>query len=500
MLYHPRDKGMWDSWVLHHDGTFHLYYVQYIERETLWSHIGHATSPDLLRWTEQEPALLAGDEGEWDHGSLGAGTTFEADGKFYMTYCRLGSGRPQQIGIAMSDDLFRWSKHPANPILEPAMGGGIYETDIDAKYDRSPSFRDAFVWYDEEECRFHAVLAARVAQGPVARRGCVGHAVSKDLAAWKVLPPVYAPSMFHDHEVPQLHRIGDRYYLIWASFDIYTNHYQVPSRRFPAGVFYAVSESPYEGFITPVDNLLVGSGNGRWDCVVGSVMHLADESILTYHMINRDAGEYPHEVSFSAPKVLRVTEDGRLAAGYCSRVDGLRRRRLISGIRPEWLHCKRSLEGERWTVSDGVLCAEVDGSFALAAPAGAPDFMLECEVMIEGGYFAGLGMAEVGQPLNQISAGVVLDAREQQAHVLGHYRSFGKTGPVLRPLDSAGFPVRRGRFHHLRVMARQRWTDIFFDDRLMFSLALPWQEKGQFVFLACDGKMRFRNFIVHEIE
>ena len=50
------------------------------------------------------------------------------------------------------------------------------------------------------------------------------------------------------------------------------------------------------------------------------------------------------------------------------------------------------------------------------------------------------------------------------------------------------------------MMVRRPWTDIFFDDCLVFSLALPWPEKGQFVFLACDGIIRFRNFIVYEIE
>ena len=493
MMYYPREKGMWDTWMFHYEGTFHLYYLQTIG-QVGWKQIGHATSTDLLHWEEQEAALLQGKEDDWDAAPLGTGMVFRHNGKFYMTYCAFREGRPQKIGIATSDDLFNWTKHPKNPIIEPAMGGDIYETDPAENFENTVSWRDAFVRFDESDGMFHSFIAARTSCGPYVHRGCVAHAVSKDLINWDVLSPIYAPGKFHDYEIPELHKIDGKYYLISTNLFLYTNHYETPTRCGPSGEFYAVSEKPYEGFCEPADNLLVGNGNYRYDNCSVRVWQLDKEYMLHYQMVG---GPVVDLVSLSAPKKLRTTDDGQLIAGYCSRLDGLKKKELISEIKSEWLASKKFLEGEKWTLSGDTLTAEVDGSFVLPTDVDVGNFLLECELMVEEGFFAGLGVAKKGPRISSIEAGALLDGQSQKVHILG--RSFGKTGPVLKPLDSAGFPLRPGDFHHLRMMVRGPWTDVFFDDRLYFSLALPWPEEGVLVLLACDGKVRFRNLKLHEI-
>ncbi len=50
--------------------------------------IGHATSPDMVHWTEQEPALHAGTGDDWDTAPLGTGMVFPFQGRFRRGCCR----------------------------------------------------------------------------------------------------------------------------------------------------------------------------------------------------------------------------------------------------------------------------------------------------------------------------------------------------------------------------------------------------------------------------
>jgi len=480
--------------MFHYEGTFHLYYLQSIADKG-WKQIGHATSGDLLHWTEQEPALSSSEGDEWDSGSLGTGMTFSHGTKFYMTYCGFKEGMPQKIGLASSDDLFHWEKNPGNPILTPEMGGGIYEKNFSNDNNIPISWRDAFVRHDEKDGNFHALIAARVSKGPYHKRGCVAHAISKDLKTWKVLPPIYSPGKFFDHEVPALYGIDGRHYLLWSSARFYNNHNDPPSRSIASGAFYAVSDKPYEGFQEPEDNMLLGSGKGRFDNYVVQLIQAGKETLLYYQMIGCEEIDL---VSTSAPKVLRVENDKHLVAGYCTRCDKLKKAELCKGIKSEWAQVHNFFEGEKWGIDGDTLFAKVQGSYTLPTDVEVGSFMLEAELMLENGFFAGIGVKGVDSPRNTVNAAAILDARNSSIHVMKS--SWGRPGPILTPVDSAKFPFKKGTFHHLRIMTRRPWTDIFFDDRLYFSLALPWPEKGNVVFLACEGEARFRNLSVHEIE
>jgi len=497
MMYYPREEGMWDTWMFHYEGTFHLFYLQQqpVEAPTT-TRIGHATSPDLLHWTEQQPTVSAGGRGDWDEGLLGTGMVFQHGGKFYMTYCAgFGQGKSQKIGLASSDDLFNWEKHPANPIIKPSQGGGIYEATPSEIFGGAVSCRDAFVTYDEKEKLFHALLTMRLAKGSYARRGCIAHAVSNDLADWKLLPPVYAPGQFVNQEVPERFAFNGKHYLFWAAHQTYGNHYEIPERPYCGGTYYAVSKEPWSGFRAPENNLLVGSGSGRFDNYVGRILEIGDEKILYYQMIG---GSVINLVTAAAPKTLEVGPDGNLIVRYCRRLEGLKKRQLLCGAKSDWLDSKKLSVGESWDVKGDVVSASVDASYILPTDVDVGSFMLECEMMIEDGYFAGVGVSTEEQPFRGVKGGAVLDARRSMVHVIGDTGAV--TGPVLRPLDSAKFSMRKGRFHHLRVMARGSWTDVFFDDNLYFSLALPLPERGRIVLFAGDARARFSKLLVHEIE
>src|SRR5215831_9606788 len=121
------DKWVWDFWLARDGGDHHIFYLQAprtLERPSLRHHhasIGHAVSRDLRSWEILPDALHPGPEGSWDDLATWTGSAIDHGGRWYMLYtgiCRREQGLVQRIGLAVSDDLVRWQKHAANPVLE----------------------------------------------------------------------------------------------------------------------------------------------------------------------------------------------------------------------------------------------------------------------------------------------------------------------------------------------------------------------------------------------
>ena len=187
-----------------HDGRFHLFY-QYAADRAVWvteQCWGHATSDDLLHWTEVDVALTpgAGDDGVWS-GCL----VVPDDGPaalFYTTVDRATA----QIGRArlarpVDETWTAWTKHDV--VAELPVGVDAVE------------FRDPFVVHDGTAWRM--VIGAGLADGT----GAALTYVSDDLEAWTydgVLArrhrsagdPVGTGGVW---ECPQLFRLADRWVL-----------------------------------------------------------------------------------------------------------------------------------------------------------------------------------------------------------------------------------------------------------------------------------------------
>ena len=110
------------------DGLWHMFGITRQEpaqpKEEI--HLAHATSPTLLasQWEKQPFALTADFEG---HGEvhLWAPHVVRHDGRYWMFYCAgggLGSRTEidhehYRIHLAVSDDLWTWRRHEANPMF-----------------------------------------------------------------------------------------------------------------------------------------------------------------------------------------------------------------------------------------------------------------------------------------------------------------------------------------------------------------------------------------------
>jgi len=162
-------------------------------------------------------ALAPGPRGAWDDLATWTGSVIEHDRRWYMLYTgisRAEAGLIQRIGLAVSDDMMTWRKHPANPVIEA--DARWYEL-LDLTSWRDQSWRDPFLFRRPSDSAFHALITARSATGDPDGRGVVAHARSADLVRWEVLPPVTAPGDFAQVEVPQLVELGGHRHILFSA-------------------------------------------------------------------------------------------------------------------------------------------------------------------------------------------------------------------------------------------------------------------------------------------
>ena len=73
----------------------------------------HATSKDLLTWTHHGPVVEAGSPGDCDAYEVGADCIIEHEGRWHIVYhCRPTRSSSRRFAMAVSDDLWSWSKYP----------------------------------------------------------------------------------------------------------------------------------------------------------------------------------------------------------------------------------------------------------------------------------------------------------------------------------------------------------------------------------------------------
>jgi beta-fructofuranosidase len=273
----PRQGWLNDPYgVIHADGQYHLFY-QYNPAATVWDAAlswGHATSPDLVLWTEQPIALSpeAGETGCWS-GSVVAGPV--------LFYTRMEDGG--QVARATSDDFRTWTRAPATSVIAERPPG-VAEM-------RDPSVRaegDAWVM----------VLGARLDSG----EGAVLQYRSPDTLSWAYGGVLTSGDQAEMWECPQFFPLGDDWVLIVS----------VPG----GGVRYAIGA--YDGVrFTP---------RGRGDFAQGGLAYATTTFLDTAGrrcamswLRERDdtapAGS-PWSGALSVPWVLSVRGDRLLAAPH----------------------------------------------------------------------------------------------------------------------------------------------------------------------------------------
>jgi hypothetical protein len=106
--------------------VFHLFYTRGSSSapfDSTWRDLGHATSTDLIQWTEQPP-VLPFRPSKWDNFQVWAPQVMLQGATYYMFYTGVTHGPPvydhdQRIGLATSTDLFNWTRLD-QPVFECA--------------------------------------------------------------------------------------------------------------------------------------------------------------------------------------------------------------------------------------------------------------------------------------------------------------------------------------------------------------------------------------------
>ncbi|HET9656559.1 MAG TPA: glycoside hydrolase family 32 protein [Kineosporiaceae bacterium] len=106
--------------LIHIDGLHHLFF-QYNPNDTTFSdmHWGHATSTDLITWTEHPIALTPGVPGGYDEDGCWSGCAVALDSGHVAILYSANEGGRQYTALAtpVDGELRSWQKSDANPVI-----------------------------------------------------------------------------------------------------------------------------------------------------------------------------------------------------------------------------------------------------------------------------------------------------------------------------------------------------------------------------------------------
>lgn len=278
-LYASNDDYIWDSWFqIDEQGQLHAYFLRANRSECAFdpearhdrASVGHAVW-NGRRWqmNDSRPALAASEGDSWDNLSIWTGSVI-ADRmmrqylKFYTARRKhdallptpRGKERAQQIGIAVSQDLHKWTRLPESvdaPIVpNPGLRYGL----------DGVAWRDPYVvqWSDEQYYMFICARSPARSHDPKDPNGggCIVYLRSENLYRWDSEPRfVELPLETGQYqlETPQVFR-GPRdargyrrVYLLYASQRndaTWSRKVRMP-QECETGTYYAVSEPIADG-------------------------------------------------------------------------------------------------------------------------------------------------------------------------------------------------------------------------------------------------------------
>ena len=215
--YHflPPDNWMDDAnGVIQVAGQYHLFY-QWIPRSAHRNggpfHWGHAVSDDLLHWRDLPIAISPTANGP-DASGCWSGSAVVHDGVPTILYTGRG---PEGFGVCLAtsdDEMIRWKKHPANPVIHQVPAG--YES----------TGGDPHVW--QENNSWYCLMGTGIKD--------VGGAAllykSKNLTDWDFVGPLLVGRKEETGpgwELPKMISLSDKHFLTTSLYNTWKSIYFV---------------------------------------------------------------------------------------------------------------------------------------------------------------------------------------------------------------------------------------------------------------------------------
>ena len=239
--YQPAGHWFGDCMPYAEDGVFWLFH----QRDTrIPGPFGEpfgwdlATTRDFVNCEDRGEAIGRGGDDEQDQ-FIFAGSVFKGPDGYIAMYTGYNRDYPEQgrasqvLMLAESDDLVTWRKTEKSVVV-PQPG---YDLD---------DWRDPFVLWDEEAGSWLMILGGRKIEGGRIINGRTVAFRSTDLEHWDFEGDFWAPGLYTMHEMPDLFRMGDWWYLL-------TTEYSDKSKT-----VYAMSRSVTGPWAIPADDAFDG--------------------------------------------------------------------------------------------------------------------------------------------------------------------------------------------------------------------------------------------------
>ncbi len=182
--YAPEHWMVKDFSLIKHEGRWHIFHIMAQSGLTCLSpdaecRVGHGSTADFITWTTHDPVVPALPD-TWESHHIYAPYVYAWKGRFYMIYTGINRYMYECLGMAVSDDLFRWQRN-STPVLDPnnlSWADADQSSDIDKR--GSTACRDPHVFIENNNLYLYYSADEKETGFPV-----VGVAVSKDGQSWE---------------------------------------------------------------------------------------------------------------------------------------------------------------------------------------------------------------------------------------------------------------------------------------------------------------------------